>query len=157
MLRLVLSGWREKEALTLRWTDVDTEHGVATLPSTKTGKSHRPIGAPALALIDALPRLKGGPFVFPGAKEKQPLREIRRVWYAARHAAALDEVRLHDLRHTFASFGVGSGHSLFLTGALLGHVNPWTTKNYAHLSDDARPSNGRRAEWCACGCSEWRA
>ena len=87
---LLLSGWREQEALTLRWRDVDFARGLATLPTTKTGKSHRPLGAPALALLTALPRLDGSPFVFPGARSAHPLKEIRRVWYAARHAAGLE-------------------------------------------------------------------
>jgi integrase len=135
---LLLTGWREQEALTLQWADVDTERGLATLPDTKSGKSHRPLGAPALALLDELPRVKGNPYVFPGAVQGKPLQEIRRTWYAARHAAGLDDVRLHDLRHTVASFAVGAGHSLFLTGKLLGHSNPSTTNKYAHLLDDAR-------------------
>lgn len=135
---LLFTGWREQEALTLRWADVDMERGAATLPDTKTGKSQRPIGAPAIALLAALPRLSGSPYVFPGARSGQPLREIKRVWTAARHAAGLDGVRLHDLRHTVASFAVGSGHSLFLTGKLLGHARAETTQRYAHLADDAR-------------------
>jgi integrase len=135
---LLFTGWREQEALTLRWTEVDMTRGTVTLPETKTGKSHRPIGAPAVALLAALPRLEGSPYVFPGALPGQPLREIKRVWTAARHAAALDGVRLHDLRHTVASFAMGSGYSLFLTGKLLGHTRAETTQRYAHLADDAR-------------------
>lgn len=135
---LMLTGWREQEALTLKWKEVDFEQGLASLPATKTGRSHRPLGAPALALLDALPRLKGNPHVFPGSRSGECLKEIRRTWYAARHAAGLDGIRLHDLRHTVASFSVKAGHSLFLTGALLGHSNPSTTKKYAHLHDDAR-------------------
>ena len=135
---LLFTGWREREALTLRWADVDMVRGAATLPDTKTGKSQRPIGAAAVALLAELPRLEGSPYVFPGARSGQPLREIKRVWTAARHAAGLDDVRLHDLRHTVASFAVGSGHSLFLTGKLLGHARAETTQRYAHLADDAR-------------------
>jgi integrase len=135
---LLFTGWREQEALTLKWADVDMKRGAATLLNTKTGKSHRPIGAPAVALLAALPRLDRSPYVFPGAREGRPLREIKRVWTAARHAAGLSGVRLHDLRHTVASFSMGSGHSLFLTGKLLGHTRSETTQRYAHLADDAR-------------------
>jgi integrase len=135
---LLLTGWREQEALTLHWNEVDLARGSATLSDTKTGKSHRPLGAPAIALLAELPRRHGSPYVFPGAKVDAPLREIKRVWYAARHAAGLDDVRLHDLRHTVASFSVGSGHSLYLTGKLLGHARSETTQRYAHLTDDAR-------------------
>jgi integrase len=135
---LLLTGWREQEALTLRWDAIDDVRGVATLKMTKTGKSHRPVGGPALELLAALPRLEGSPYVFPGAKPGQPLREIKRTWAAVRFAADLADVRLHDLRHTVASFSVASGHSLYLTGKLLGHTRSETTQRYAHLSDDAR-------------------
>lgn len=135
---LVFTGWREQEALTLRWADLDLTRGAVTLPDTKTGKSHRPIGASAVDLLLALPRLDGSAFVFPGARDGRPLREIKRLWTAVRHAANLDGVRLHDLRHTVASFAMGSGHSLFLTGKLLGHTRAETTHRYSHLADDAR-------------------
>jgi integrase len=135
---LLLTGWREQEALRLKWSEVDFERGFATLPSTKTGKSHRPLGAPALLLLSELNRVSGNPYVFPGAVKGESLKEIRRTWYAARHAAELDDVRLHDLRHTVASFAVAAGHSLFLTGKLLGHSDPSSTLKYSHLADDAR-------------------
>lgn len=135
---LLLTGWREQEALTLRWTDVDEARGHATLGDTKTGKSHRPLGAAALELLERLPRVRGNPYVFVGSRPGRPLTDVRRTWEQVRHAAGLDDVRLHDLRHTVASFSVGAGHSLFLTGSLLGHLDPSTTKRYAHLQDDAR-------------------
>lgn len=135
---LLLTGWREQEALTLQWAEIDLSRGAATLPNTKTGKSHRPLGAPAIALLATLERLEGSPYVFPGARAGHPLREIKRVWSAARHAAGLEGVRLHDLRHTVASFAMGSGHSLFIVGKLLGHSRAETTNRYAHLSEDAR-------------------
>jgi integrase len=135
---LLLTGWREQEALTLLWSAVDLGRGFATLEDTKTGRSHRPLGAPAAQLLAELPRIAGSRYVFPGARAGQPLREIKRTWAAARYAAGLDDVRLHDLRHTVASFAVASGHSLYLTGKLLGHARPETTQRYAHLADDAR-------------------
>lgn len=139
---LALTGWRRGEALKLKWSDVDFARGFATLGdhkvAAKTGKSHRPIGEPALKLLSELDRVSGNPYVFAGAVRGASLTDIRRTWYAARHHAGLDDVRLHDLRHTVASFAVGAGVSLFLTGALLGHSNPSTTKRYAHLQDDAR-------------------
>jgi integrase len=135
---LLLSGWREQEALTLRWTEVDFRRGFASLSDTKSGRSHRPLGAPAIQLLRSLPRIHGSPYVFPGADPHSPLREIRRVWYASRHAARLDDVRLHDLRHTVASFAIAEGHSLYVTGQLLGHLRSETTQRYAHLADDSR-------------------
>lgn len=133
---LMLSGWREQEALTLKWNDVNPERGAATLGTTKTGRSQRRLGPPALALLKSLPRMAGSPYVFPGRDPGKPLRELKRTWLAARHAAGLDDVRLHDLRHSFASFAVGSGLSLYLTGQLLGHKQAATTQRYAHFSDD---------------------
>jgi integrase len=135
---LLFTGWREQEVLTLRWTDVDLERGSATLPNTKTGKSYRPLGKPALALLKRLPRYANSPWVFPGARTGAPLREIQRTWYAARFAAGLSDVRLHDLRHTVASFAVSAGHSLYLTGKLLGHTRSESTQRYAHLGEDVR-------------------
>lgn len=141
---LLLTGWREQEALTLRWSDVDLARGRSTLADTKSGRSHRAIGAPLPALLASLRQLHGSSHVFPGAKPGMPLREIRRVWTAVRHEASLDDVRLHDLRHTVASFAVGSGHSLYLTGKLLGHARAETTAKYAHLADDARKATADR-------------
>jgi len=135
---LLLTGWREREALDLKWEDVNLTSGAATLQDTKTGKSHRVLGAPACVLLGELPRLKDSRYVFPGAKDGAPPREIRRVWTATRHAAALRDVRLLDLRHTHASFGVGTGHSLYAIGKLLGHRRAETTSRYAHLADDVR-------------------
>ena len=133
---LLLTGWRKDEVLTLRWDAVDLTRGGATLANTKTGKSERALGLPAVALLKALPRVEGSPFVFPGAKPGKSLREIRRVWTAARLAAKLTGVRLHDIRHTAASHAISGGVSLYVTGKLLGHKRAATTQRYAHLSDD---------------------
>lgn len=135
---LIFTGWREQEAMTLKWSDVNLSTGIATLPRTKSGKSVRAIGAPALELVSAQPRVKGSPYVFPGRKEKQPLESVHRLWTAVRHAAELDDVRLHDLRHSVASVAGGHGYSLFLIGKLLGHKTARSTERYAHLADDAR-------------------
>jgi len=135
---LLLTGWRRNEALTLRWADVDLERGTATLPSTKTGRSHRALGAPAVALLAELERMADSPYVFPGRVTGGHLSDIQRLWTAVRHAANLSDVRLHDLRHGWASFAIGGGYSLYLTGKLLGHSRSETTARYAHLADDAR-------------------
>jgi integrase len=151
---LLLSGWRKGEAQTLKWADIDFERRTATLQDSKTGKSYRPLGAPALQLLAELPQVDGNLHVFAhsvligsatdGSQQWKPapgghpVRDIKRVWGAVRHAAGLDDVRLHDLRHTVASFSVAGGHSLYLTGSLLGHKQPRTTARYAHVSIDAR-------------------
>lgn len=149
---LALTGCRENEVLSLRWDAVDLDRGYLRLADTKTGKSVRPIGESAAALLDALPRVEGNPFVFPGLKENAHLKEIKRLWYAARHAAKLDGLRLHDLRHSFASVPATSGESLLVLRSLLGHKRAATTERYAHLSDDpvrraADRASGDIAEW----------
>jgi integrase len=133
---LLLSGWREKEVLRLRWSEVDAAHTSVILADTKTRRSIRRLGAAARNFLATVPRLEGSPFVFPGRSADKPLIEINRVWYAVRHAAGLDDVRLHDLRHTHASVGASRGHSLLFVGKLLGHKNASTTQKYAHLWED---------------------
>lgn len=133
---LLLTGWREREALTLRWANLDLKRSFATLPDTKTGKSIRVLGAPARLLLSDLPRVEGSPFVFPGRSSDGPLVELSRLWYAVRHAAKLEGVRLHDFRHSFASVSASSGGSLLMIGKLLGHKETATTARYAHLLPD---------------------
>jgi integrase len=135
---LILTGWREKEALALRWDAVNFESSTATLEETKTGRSVRSLSAAALKLIATQPRVADSDFVFPGKVPGRPIQEIQRLWYAVRNAADLQDVRLHDLRHSVASTAAAQGHSLFLIGKLLGHKDLRSTARYAHLTDDAR-------------------
>lgn len=133
---LLLTGWREFEALSLRWDRIDLGRGLATLPDTKTGKSVRHVGEPVLALLATLPRLAGNPHVFPGRKPGDHLRELKRVWEAVRHAAGLPDLRLHDVRHSHASVAVSGGLSLPVIGQLIGHKEVATTQRYAHFAAD---------------------
>lgn len=140
---LVLTGFREQEALSLRWDAVDVTRGEVTLEDSKTGRSVRPLGAPAGELLAALPH--DGDYVFPGAVPGQPRREIKRVWYAVREAAQLDGLRLHDLRHTIASVAASGGATLPMVAALLGHKDLKSTQRYAHLFDSAKRQMADRA------------
>jgi integrase len=133
---LALTGCRENEILSLRWDAVDLDRGYLRFADTKTGKSNRPLGEPAADIIRALPRVKDSPYVIPGAKPNTPLREIKRLWHAVRYAAELDGLRLHDLRHAFASVPASSGESMLVIQHLLGHVRIGTTERYAHLGAD---------------------
>lgn len=133
---LVLTGCREKEILHLRWDQVDVTRGFLRFADTKTGKSERPLPAAALELLTALPREDGSPWVLPGRVTGEPLQDVSRFWDAVRHALGMPELRLHDLRHTFASVSALGGKSLLVIGKLLGHKNARTTARYAHLSDD---------------------
>ena len=132
---LIFTGCRLSEILTLRWEYMDFERQVLRLPESKTGQKVVPLNAPARALLAELPRDPSG-WVLPGARKGGPLVNLRKPWHSLRAKAGLDDVRIHDLRHSFASFGAASGLSLPIIGALLGHTQAATTKRYAHLADD---------------------
>ncbi len=149
---LALTGCRESEILSLTWDAVDFERGHLRFSDTKTGKSTRPLSKAAAAVLDALPRIDGNRFVLPGAKSGEHLKEIKRLWYAVRHAAKLDGVRLHDLRHSYASVPASSGESMLVLKTLLGHKRVATTERYAHLGDDPVK---RAADRAASSIATW--
>ena len=132
---LLLTGCRKNEILSLRWSEVDVGQGFLHLEDSKTGARSVPIGAPARALLSELPRIEGNPHVICGEGAKHYIG-LQKVWTAIRAKAGLDDVRLHDLRHSFASMGARSGESLLVIGKVLGHATPNATGRYAHLSDD---------------------
>ena len=133
---LLLTGCRAGEILSLQWEHVDLERGILNLPDSKTGAKPIILGAPAMAVLAELPRVKGNPYVIVGEKEGQPRSDLKRPWKRVTARAGLEGVRLHDLRHTFASMGAMSGMGLPIVGKLLGHASPATTARYAHLADD---------------------
>lgn len=133
---LLFTGARLGEILTLRWDMVDLGAGVLRLPESKTGAKLVYLNAPACEVLAGLPRLKGNPHVIIGEKRGAHLVNLEKPWRRIRRAAKLDDVRLHDLRHSFASMGAAHGMSLPLIGKLLGHSQPGTTARYAHLADD---------------------
>jgi integrase len=133
---LALTGCREGEILSLTWDAVDLERGHLRLSNTKTGKSVRPLGQSAAEILAALPKIKGNPFVICGGAPGKNLKDIKRLWHAVRHAAKLTDVRIHDLRHSFASVPATSGESLLVVRSLLGHKRVATTERYAHLGND---------------------
>lgn len=134
-LRLLLfTGCRLREILHLQWEHVDIERGCLFLPDSKSGRKTIILNAPALAVLNALDRL--GPFVIPGDHPERPRRDLKRPWGAITKRASLHGVRLHDLRHTFASLGAGGGLGLPIIGRLLGHMQAATTARYAHLDND---------------------
>jgi integrase len=134
-LRLLLfTGCRLREILHLRWEHIDFERGCLFLPDSKTGKKTVVLNAPALAVLNALERV--GPYVVPGDDLAQPRHDLKRPWDAVTKHAGLVGVRLHDLRHTYASFGAGGGLGLPIIGRLLGHTQAATTARYAHLDND---------------------
>ena len=134
-LRLLLfTGCRLREILHLRWQHVDMERGCLFLPDSKSGRKTVILNAPALAVLNALERV--GSYVVPGDDPEQPRHDLKRPWDAVTKRAGLVGVRLHDLRHTYASFGAGGGLGLPIIGRLLGHAQAATTARYAHLDND---------------------
>ena len=133
---LILTGCRKSEILTLEWRHVDFEHACLRLPTSKTGAKTVPLGAPALELLASLPRLAGNPYVLPGERAGSFFVGLPKAWERIRARAGLQDFRLHDLRHSFASVGAAGGDSLLVIGRLLGHRDPRTSARYAHVPSD---------------------
>jgi integrase len=133
---LLFTGARLSEILTLQWRHVDTERQCLRLPDSKTGAKTIYLPAPALHILANLHRSDGNPYVIAGAKPGAHLVNLRKPWGRIRKRAELQDVRLHDLRHSFASMAAAGGLSLPIIGALLGHTQPATTARYAHLAAD---------------------
>jgi integrase len=131
---LLFTGCRLREILHLKWEDVDVERGLLFLANSKTGKKTIVLNAPALEVLAGLDRF--GSYVVPGDNPEKPRADLKRPWATIARRARLERVRLHDLRHTYASFGAGSGLGLPIIGKLLGHTQASTTQRYAHLDND---------------------
>jgi integrase len=150
---LLLTGARRGEVLNAEWSHIDFERGVWTKPSAHTKQKreeHVPLSPPALELLKGIrdeskeTQATLGRFIFPGDAPDKPLQHIKKAWASICAKAKLEEARLHDLRHTYASHLVSSGLSLPLVGRLLGHTQAATTQRYAHVADDPlREATGR--------------
>ena len=140
MRLLLFTGARLREILHLQWTHVDLERGLSLLPDSKTGRKTIVLNAPALAVLNGTTRV--GAYVIAGqssgTEDEKPRSDLKRPWAMVTRHAKLDGLRLHDLRHNFASFGAGGGMGLPIIGKLLGHSQPATTQRYAQ-SQDADP------------------
>ena len=132
---LILTGCRKGEILTLKRGWIDTYHRCLRLPDSKTGAKVVHLGAPAMRLIAKLKSVEGNPYLLPGRGVNTHVTDLNSVWRRIRKAAELEDVRIHDLRHSFASMGANNGDSLLVIGALLGHRSTKTTQRYAHLAD----------------------
>lgn len=140
---LLMTGCRKNEVLSLQWENVDFEHAALRLPDSKTGAKVVPLGAPALTVLAALkpvddkPRDPARPnYVFPAARGEGHHLGLPAIWRKIAKAAGLHGVRIHDLRHGFASIAVADGSSLFIVGKVLGHTQAATTERYSHLDLD---------------------
>ena len=134
---LMLTGCRCGEVLTLRWEDVALERNEVRLRESKTGPRVVPLSPAAARVLRSIPRLAGNPWVIAGREPGARQTHIADYWYRVRESAGLDDVRLHDLRHSFASRALALGEDLTMIGKLLGHRKIQTTARYAHLARDS--------------------
>ena len=131
---LMLTGCRRNEILTLRWQDVDLEHDEIRLRDAKTGPRAVPLSPTARQVLAALPRQPDNPWVISGRGHGARLSNLNATWTVVRKKAGLEDVRMHDLRHSYASRALSLGESLPMIGKLLGHHKIQTTARYAHLA-----------------------
>ncbi len=132
-----LTGCRRDEIAGLRWSEVDLERGLLVFADSKTGKSVRPLGQPAIALLAALGRDPRSDFVFPAESGAGHYVGTKRIWPRVVARAGLPGVTPHTLRHTVGSTAVSAGEALTLTGAILGHANARSTALHAHVQRDS--------------------
>jgi integrase len=152
---LILTGARKREVLDARWEDFDLQRRLWRIPITKLGRPrHVPISDAVMNLLSAVPKHDSG-WLFPNPKTHKPFVSIFYSWDSARQRAGLEDVRIHDLRHSFASLLINSGRTLYEVQHLLGHTQIKTTQRYAHLSNatllDAANAAGRALGLAAQG------
>jgi integrase len=133
---LAFTGARKSEIAGLKWSEVDIERGYLRLGDSKTGAKVIPIGAPAREVLAGHAAAENTAYVFPAASGASHFQGVEKVWRNVRAAAGFPNLRLHDLRHSFASVGLARGDALPVIGAILGHADVKTTSRYAHLADD---------------------
>ena len=141
---LLLTGCRKNEILSLRWDHVDLEAQEMRLGDSKTGPRTVQLSPAATAVLARVPRIEGNPHVVPGTRRGSRMSGLQRPWDRIRKSAGLEDMRLHDCRHSFASRALALGESLPMIGRLLGHSQVQTTARYAHLARDSVHEAARR-------------
>lgn len=135
---LILTGARKNEVQQAKWEDINWDQRIWRIPISKSGKArHVPISDGALLLLKTIPRIDDCPWIFANPKTHKPYKSFFGSWNSARKSVGLSDVRIHDLRHSFASFLVNSGRGLYEVQRILGHSQISTTQRYAHLSQDS--------------------
>lgn len=134
---LILTGARKREVLDAKWEDFDFTRRIWRIPMSKSGKARRvPLSDGALNILSTMPRDMKCEWTFPNPDTKKPFVSIFCAWDTARQSVGLGDVRVHDLRHSHASFLVNAGRTLYEVQHILGHTQVKTTQRYAHLSHD---------------------
>ena len=141
---LLLTGCRKSEIVNLHWNHVDLEAGEMRLPDTKTGPRTVQLSPAAVELLGRIPRADGNPHVIAGARRANAMSNLQSHWATIRERAGLEDMRLHDCRHSFASRALALGESLPMIGRMLGHSEVKTTARYAHLARDSVHEAGER-------------
>ena len=138
---LLLTGCRRNEIVTLRWDDVDHTTGELRLRDSKTGARWVPLTPAMIRVLAGIPRIDGNPWVITGKKPGAHLSNLDEAWRRLRMRAGLDDVRIHDCRHSYASRALALGEGLPMIGRLLGHRKVTTTARYAHLARDTEKAS----------------
>jgi len=141
---LMLTGCRKTEIMTLPWKHVDLHRAELRIVNGKTGDRTVHLSPSAIAVLKALPHEPGNPWVVPGAKPGTHMADIDGAWQTIRTKAGLHDVRIHDIRHSFASRALALGEGLPIIGRLLGHRRVETTARYAHLARDSVRESAER-------------
>ena len=138
---LLLTGCRKNEIVTLRWDDIDRAAGEIRIRDAKTGARRIPLTPAVERVLAGIPRIEGNPWVITGQNEGDHLKNLDQIWLRLRPRAGLDDVRIHDCRHSYASRALAIGEGLPMIGKLLGHRRVTTTARYAHLARDTEKAS----------------
>ena len=132
---LLFTGCRKRELLDAKWEHFDIQRRIWRIPTTKSGKlRHVPLSDAVIEVLKSLPRFDACPYLIPNPDTLKPFKTIYISWNTARNRAGMPDLRMHDLRHSFASFLINSGRSLYEVQNILGHSQLSSTQRYAHLS-----------------------
>ena len=132
-----MTGARRNEVTYAKWDQVDWQRKVLLVPISKSGKPRAvSLGRMAIELLQSVPPVPDNPYIFPSPTTGRPSSSLHFPWERIRKRANLSDLRLHDLRHSFASFLVNKGYSLYIVQTLLGHQHSRYTQRYAHLTNE---------------------
>jgi len=143
---LTYTGCRKREILTLKWADVQLDQNCIHFKKSKTGEKIIPLNNLSKAVLENIERQPGNPYVFCGKKPGRHLTDVKKRWFKIRKMLAIEDVRMHDLRHTFASMAIKSGLGLYQVSKLLGHKNIQTTMRYAHIEKEELVKSAKAVE-----------